>query len=161
HRLDHGDGGLGARHLSLGQARPADRRGHGLHLRPGADRDGDPEADPPPRADRGMTRFRAAFVVQALPLALALPSGGRAAPPSPAGDPSRAPTAREIIALIQAHVGVPWRSETVDTVKAGDPDTPITGVAVTMMATHDVLQRAAATGRNLVITHEPTFYGHL
>jgi len=32
---------------------------------------------------------------------------------------------------------------------------------VTMMATLDVLQRAAAKGENLVITHEPTFYNHL
>jgi len=30
-----------------------------------------------------------------------------------------------------------------------------------MMATLDVLQRAAAKGANLVITHEPTFYNHL
>src|SRR5581483_2920443 len=30
-----------------------------------------------------------------------------------------------------------------------------------MMATLDVLQRAAASGHNLVITHEPTFYSHL
>jgi putative NIF3 family GTP cyclohydrolase 1 type 2 len=29
-----------------------------------------------------------------------------------------------------------------------------------MMATLDVLQRAAAAGANLVITHEPTFYDH-
>jgi putative NIF3 family GTP cyclohydrolase 1 type 2 len=29
-----------------------------------------------------------------------------------------------------------------------------------MMATFDVLQRAAAHGANLVITHEPTFYDH-
>jgi putative NIF3 family GTP cyclohydrolase 1 type 2 len=29
-----------------------------------------------------------------------------------------------------------------------------------MMATLDVIQRAAAAGRNLVITHEPTFYSH-
>jgi putative NIF3 family GTP cyclohydrolase 1 type 2 len=37
----------------------------------------------------------------------------------------------------------------------------VTGIAVTMMATFDVLQRAAAGGANLVITHEPTFYDHL
>ena len=30
-----------------------------------------------------------------------------------------------------------------------------------MMATFDVLQRAAASGANLIITHEPTFYNHL
>ncbi len=70
-------------------------------------------------------------------------------------------TAREVIARIQQHVGVPWRSDTVDTFKAGNPDTPVTGIAVTMMATLDVLQRAAASGNNLIITHEPTFYDHL
>src|SRR5437773_5292090 len=71
------------------------------------------------------------------------------------------PTAREVIAAIQEHVGVPWKTETVDTFKAGNPDTRVTGIAVTMMATLDVLQRAAAKGDNLVITHEPTFYNHL
>jgi putative NIF3 family GTP cyclohydrolase 1 type 2 len=70
-------------------------------------------------------------------------------------------TARQIVERIQKNVGIPWRAETVDTFKAGDPDTPVTGIATTMMATYDVLQRAAAAGRNLVITHEPVFYGHL
>src|SRR5207249_3066536 len=70
-------------------------------------------------------------------------------------------TAREVIGRIQAHVGVPWQVETVDTFKAGNPDEPVTGVALTMMATMDVLERAAASGKNLIITHEPTFYNHL
>jgi putative NIF3 family GTP cyclohydrolase 1 type 2 len=70
-------------------------------------------------------------------------------------------TAREVIARIQKQVGVPWKSDTVDTFKAGDPDTAVTGIAVTMMATLDVLQRAAAAGDNLIITHEPTFFDHL
>jgi putative NIF3 family GTP cyclohydrolase 1 type 2 len=70
-------------------------------------------------------------------------------------------TARDVISRIQQQVGVPWAAETVDTFKAGDPDTAVTGIAVTMMATMDVLQRAAASGRNLIITHEPTFYNHL
>ena len=70
-------------------------------------------------------------------------------------------TARDVVQRIQEHVGVPWQKETVDTFKAGDPDTKITGIAVTMMATFEVLQRAAASGANLIITHEPTFYNHL
>ena len=70
-------------------------------------------------------------------------------------------TAREVVALIRRHVGVPWQAETVDTFKAGNPDMAVTGIAVTMMATMDVLQRAAASGDNLIITHEPTFYNHL
>ncbi|PYU66456.1 MAG: hypothetical protein DMG49_22230 [Acidobacteria bacterium] len=71
------------------------------------------------------------------------------------------PTAREVIAQIQRRVGVPWQAETVDTFKAGNPDSSVTGIAVTMMATMEVLERAAASGQNLIITHEPTFYNHL
>ncbi len=75
---------------------------------------------------------------------------------------ARAPalTARQIIALIRRHLAVQLPPTTVDTFKAGDPDTPVTGIAVTMMATFDVLERAAASGNNLVITHEPAFYNH-
>lgn len=70
-------------------------------------------------------------------------------------------TARQVIERIQKNIGVPWHTETVDTFKAGDPDTPVTGIATTMMATYEVLEKAAASGKNLVITHEPTFYSHL
>jgi putative NIF3 family GTP cyclohydrolase 1 type 2 len=69
-------------------------------------------------------------------------------------------TARQIIERIQARLGGD-RTTGVDNFKDGDPDTPVSGVAVTMMATMDVLQRAVAAGANLIITHEPTFYGHL
>ena len=70
----------------------------------------------------------------------------------------QAMTARDVVARIQAQVGVPWRENTVDTFKAGDPDTVVTGVATSVMATLDVLRQAVAAKRNLVITHEPTFY---
>ncbi len=69
-------------------------------------------------------------------------------------------TARQIVDRIRQHLGVQLPTDTVDTFKAGDPNTPVTGIAVTMMATLDVLQRAAASGQNFVITHEPTFYNH-
>ena len=69
-------------------------------------------------------------------------------------------TARDVVARIKQNIGVPWTEPTVDTFKDGDSTTRVTGIAVTMMATFDVLQRAAAHGANLVITHEPTFYDH-
>jgi len=69
-------------------------------------------------------------------------------------------TAGQVIDRIQKNIGVTWHTQTVDTFKAGDPDTPVSGIATTMMATYDVLVRAAAAGDNLVITHEPTFYNH-
>lgn len=70
-------------------------------------------------------------------------------------------TAGEVVERIQRNVGVPWRGETVDTFKAGGPETVVTGIATTFMSTVGVLQRAAAAGRNMVVTHEPTYYGHL
>ncbi len=67
-------------------------------------------------------------------------------------------TAAEIIDKIQASVNCNWSAETVDTCKAGDPDTAVTGIATTFMSTQAVLEKAVAAGCNLVITHEPTFY---
>jgi hypothetical protein len=69
-------------------------------------------------------------------------------------------TAGQVIDRIKQNVGVPWLSQTVDRIIAGNPETPVKGIAVTMMATLDVVQRAAATGKNMVITHEPTFFTH-
>jgi len=96
----------------------------------------------------------AAFVFSAI--IMAAPSLAQdAATRSGAG---RAPTAQEIVDRIKANVGIPWMAQTRDTFKAGDPQTPVTGIAVTMMATMNVLERAAANGQNLIITHEPTFF---
>ncbi len=67
-------------------------------------------------------------------------------------------TASEIIARIQKKIGISGDPQTVDTIKAGDPNTPITGIATTFSATLDVLKRAAAAGQNLIVAHEPTFY---
>ena len=84
--------------------------------------------------------------------------GGRFVAPALGQGPA-AITAGEIVERIRAGIGVPWRTQTVDAVKAGDPATVVTGVATTAMATLDVLRRAVASGANLVVTAEPTFYG--
>lgn len=72
-----------------------------------------------------------------------------------------APTARQIVGMIQKEVGVPWADQTVDAFKAGDPDTPVTGIVCSFMATMDVLYKAVAHNCNMIITHEPIFYNHL
>jgi putative NIF3 family GTP cyclohydrolase 1 type 2 len=69
-------------------------------------------------------------------------------------------TARQVIERIQKNVGVPWRAETVDTFKTGNPDTKVKGIATSFSATLDVMQRGVASGKNLFIVHEPTFYNH-
>ncbi|HZL55839.1 MAG TPA: Nif3-like dinuclear metal center hexameric protein [Bryobacteraceae bacterium] len=83
-----------------------------------------------------------------------------AAAASAAAQENRPLTAGQVIERIKKNVGVPWRTETVDTIKSGTADTPVKGIATTMMATLDVVQRAAAAGMNMVVTHEPTFYSH-
>jgi putative NIF3 family GTP cyclohydrolase 1 type 2 len=65
-----------------------------------------------------------------------------------------------VIERIKNNVGIPWRAQTVDNIIAGSAETPVKGIATTMMATLDVVQRAASAGRNMVITHEPTFFSH-
>ena len=69
-------------------------------------------------------------------------------------------SARRIVEQIKKNVNCQWSEETVDTFKAGDPDTLITGITTTGFATMDVLKKAATSGNNLIITHEPTFYNH-
>ncbi|MGC2399397.1 MAG: Nif3-like dinuclear metal center hexameric protein [Acidobacteriaceae bacterium] len=88
--------------------------------------------------------------------------GGSAvlAAPLAKAQPATQLTAGQLVERIRAHVGVPWRTPTVDRILAGNADIAVRGVAVTMMATLDVIQRAVASGKNMIVTHEPTFYVH-
>ena len=56
-------------------------------------------------------------------------------------------------------MGVEWKAETLDTFKAGDPSTLVTGIVTTSTPTIGVLERAVKAGANFVICCEPTFYG--
>lgn len=49
---------------------------------------------------------------------------------------------------------------TVDTLKFGDPNTPITGIVTTFIATQRVLEIAKSIGANLVISHEGVCFSH-
>ncbi len=69
-------------------------------------------------------------------------------------------TAGEVIERIKKQVGVPWRQKTVDNLLTGTPDTPVAGIASTMMATLDVVERCVAQGKNMIVTHETPFYLH-
>lgn len=70
-------------------------------------------------------------------------------------------TAAEVMQRVIAATGATPPSGTVDTLKAGDPYTVVTGIVTTFMDTYAVLEKAVAKGSNLIITHEPTFYNHL
>jgi putative NIF3 family GTP cyclohydrolase 1 type 2 len=69
-------------------------------------------------------------------------------------------TAQSVIQRIIAATGATPPPNTVDTIKAGDPDTRVTGIVTTFLDTWQVLEKAVADHKNLIITHEPTFYNH-
>ncbi|WP_054028444.1 Nif3-like dinuclear metal center hexameric protein [Bacillus sp. FJAT-28004] len=60
----------------------------------------------------------------------------------------------ELMAPIHPIVG------SVDTLKFGNPLTEVKGIAVTFMATQEVLEQSVELGANLIITHEGTFFSH-
>jgi putative NIF3 family GTP cyclohydrolase 1 type 2 len=77
------------------------------------------------------------------------------------GEENTPPTIQNILDRIQAKFGKDWSKSTVDTVKAGDPSKPVTGITMTMFPTLEILKQSAAEKRNLIICHEPCFYNHL
>jgi putative NIF3 family GTP cyclohydrolase 1 type 2 len=81
--------------------------------------------------------------------------------PLAAQDQGGSLSASEVVDRIKANLTCSWSEKTVDTYKSGGPETQVTGIACTFMATVEVLEKAAAQGCNMVITHEPTYYNHL
>ena len=69
------------------------------------------------------------------------------------------PTAKTVVQRVQAALGGQWVADGLDGFKAGDPNTPVKGIATTAMATMDVLRQAVQNDTNLIFTHEPTFFG--
>jgi putative NIF3 family GTP cyclohydrolase 1 type 2 len=67
-------------------------------------------------------------------------------------------TAQAIVDRIRQNIGVQWNPDTLDTFKAGDPSTAVTGIVTTSLATIDVMRRAMQAGANLIISSGPTFY---
>jgi putative NIF3 family GTP cyclohydrolase 1 type 2 len=68
-------------------------------------------------------------------------------------------TAGEVIDRIKKNVGVAWRDTTYrDTFKAGGPGTVVTGIATTVFASFEMIQRAVAAGLNMIVPHEVTFW---
>lgn len=87
-------------------------------------------------------------------------AGVAAAPNALIADPiGKGITARQIADRVKKNIGVHWTSETVDTFKAGDPATFVTGIVSTAVASLEVLERAVKAGANMVVSCEPTFFG--
>ena len=68
---------------------------------------------------------------------------------------------REVVEYIIQKSGVSPLKETCDKLKTGSMENEVHGIAVTFMATVEVIQKAIDAGVDLIITHEPTFYEHM
>lgn len=66
--------------------------------------------------------------------------------------------AREFFEILKD--GSVHSGRTCDVVKAGDEEKEVKKIAITMMATVDVIRRAILWGADLLITHEPLYYHH-
>jgi putative NIF3 family GTP cyclohydrolase 1 type 2 len=77
--------------------------------------------------------------------------------PAGPGDSGSVPV-QGLIDRIKGQIGVDWRTETVDGLKAGDATTLVRGIATTSLATLAVLQQAVKAGANVIVTSEPAFY---
>ena len=90
--------------------------------------------------------------------------GALAAGTGMAGTPAQAQatiTIAQAVDRIKAKLaaeGVAWRASNFDGYKTGDPNQTLTGIASCFQPTFDVLRRAAAAKRNLVVSHESCFW---
>jgi len=74
--------------------------------------------------------------------------------------PAESYTVKQVMDMFIKQIpGAPF-PDTVDTLKAGSPDTVVTGIVTTMFATIDIIRKAIKLGANFIIAHEPTFYNH-
>ncbi len=110
--------------------------------------------------DSSRRSFLGVLAATAGAAALPRPAGSATAP-VPAAPSNAKPTIATVIeAVVSGIPGAP-RTNTVDVVKAGDPEQTCTGVVTTFLGTLDVLRKAKGLAANLVISHEPVFYSHL
>lgn len=66
----------------------------------------------------------------------------------------------EIIERMKKNLGIPWKDPSVDIFYAGKPDTVVTGVATTWTPSLDVLRRAIAAKKNMIVTRESPYWLH-
>ena len=72
----------------------------------------------------------------------------------------KAYTVQDVINLVLKEGNLTPLKETVDTIKSGNPNQPVTGIVTTMFPTISVIEEAAKLKANFIIAHEPSFYNH-
>ena len=68
------------------------------------------------------------------------------------------PTAQAIIDRIRRECGAGWRESGIDAVVAGRPEAEVRGVATAYAPSLEVLEKAVASGRNMIVSLESPFW---
>ena len=67
-------------------------------------------------------------------------------------------TAQAVVSRIREQCGSGWRASEVDDFVAGKPDTEVKGIATTYAPTLEVLHKAVASGKNMIISLESPYW---
>jgi putative NIF3 family GTP cyclohydrolase 1 type 2 len=67
-------------------------------------------------------------------------------------------TGQSIVDRIQQEIGPTWKKTSVDTFLAGRPDGEVKGIVTTFAPSLEVLRKAVAGGKNLIISRESPFW---
>jgi putative NIF3 family GTP cyclohydrolase 1 type 2 len=67
-------------------------------------------------------------------------------------------TAQSIVDRIQQETGPGWKKTSVDMFLAGTPDSEVKGIVTTFAPSLEVLRKAVASGKNLIISRESPFW---
>ncbi|MBC7400402.1 MAG: Nif3-like dinuclear metal center hexameric protein [Mucilaginibacter sp.] len=67
-------------------------------------------------------------------------------------------TAQQVIDRIKAKCGTTWKDTTTDVFNTGSPDAVVTGIATSFTPSIEVLKKAVAAGKNMIITQQPAYY---
>jgi len=67
-------------------------------------------------------------------------------------------TAQSIVDRIQQEIGPTWKKTSVDTFLAGKPDSEVKGIVTTFAPSLEILHKAVASGKNLIISRESPFW---
>jgi putative NIF3 family GTP cyclohydrolase 1 type 2 len=67
-------------------------------------------------------------------------------------------TAQQVVDRIKAKCGSTWQDSKTDVFCTGNPDTVVTGIATSFTPSIEVLKKAVAAGKNLIISQQPAYY---
>jgi putative NIF3 family GTP cyclohydrolase 1 type 2 len=67
-------------------------------------------------------------------------------------------SAHNVLELMRKNINGKWSHRTIDTIKIGNPDDVVKGIATCMFVDMNVLKKAVESNCNLIVTHEPFTY---